>query len=113
MRNLDYFEPAGKPSIIQEEKTMDAVPATGTSTDVGNLLQSVFMPALPKDSRARELQPLVDDMWTDDAGNLIGYIGAADHPGDDAAVNDAAIGRNLPPVTGETHRMSFETRTEV
>jgi putative aminopeptidase FrvX len=26
---------------------------------------------------ARELQALVDDMWTDDAGNLIGYIGAA------------------------------------
>jgi putative aminopeptidase FrvX len=25
---------------------------------------------------ARELRPLVDDMWTDDAGNLIGYIGA-------------------------------------
>jgi putative aminopeptidase FrvX len=25
---------------------------------------------------ARELQPSVDDMWTDDAGNLIGYIGA-------------------------------------
>ena len=25
---------------------------------------------------ARELQPFVDDMWTDDAGNLIGYIGA-------------------------------------
>jgi putative aminopeptidase FrvX len=25
---------------------------------------------------ARELQPLVDDMWIDDAGNLIGYIGA-------------------------------------
>jgi len=24
----------------------------------------------------RELQPLVDDMWTDDAGNLIGYIAA-------------------------------------
>ncbi|MDT5050857.1 MAG: hypothetical protein QOG75_6776, partial [Mycobacterium sp.] len=24
---------------------------------------------------ARELQPLVDDMWTDDAGNLIGCIG--------------------------------------
>lgn len=28
---------------------------------------------------ARELQPVVDDMWTDDAGNLIGYI-AADGP---------------------------------
>jgi putative aminopeptidase FrvX len=27
---------------------------------------------------ARELQPLVDDMWTDDAGNLIGYIGAGE-----------------------------------
>ena len=27
---------------------------------------------------ARELEPLVDDMWTDDAGNLIGYIGADD-----------------------------------
>jgi putative aminopeptidase FrvX len=27
---------------------------------------------------ARELQPLVDDMWTDDASNLIGYIGADD-----------------------------------
>jgi putative aminopeptidase FrvX len=27
---------------------------------------------------ARELQPLVDDMWTDDAGNLIGCIGADD-----------------------------------
>ena len=25
---------------------------------------------------ARELQPLVDDMWTDDAGNLIGFIAA-------------------------------------
>ncbi len=25
---------------------------------------------------ARELEPLVDDMWTDDAGNLVGYIAA-------------------------------------
>jgi putative aminopeptidase FrvX len=29
---------------------------------------------------ARELQPVVDDMWTDDAGNLIGYIGAGGPP---------------------------------
>jgi putative aminopeptidase FrvX len=28
---------------------------------------------------ARELEPVVDDMWTDDAGNLVGYI-AADRP---------------------------------
>ncbi len=34
---------------------------------------------------ARELQPLVDDMWTDEAGNLIGYIGATDGSGEDAA----------------------------
>ncbi|OBH83660.1 M20/M25/M40 family metallo-hydrolase [Mycobacterium sp. E2989] len=32
---------------------------------------------------ARELRPVVDDMWTDDAGNLIGYI-AARPPSDDA-----------------------------
>ncbi len=32
---------------------------------------------------ARELQPVVDDMWTDDAGNLIGYV-AADPPAGDA-----------------------------
>ncbi|MBV9320066.1 MAG: peptidase M42 [Mycobacterium sp.] len=37
---------------------------------------------------ARELQPVVDDMWTDEAGNLIGYIRAADTPSDDAAMQD-------------------------
>jgi putative aminopeptidase FrvX len=31
-----------------------------------------------RDVCARELEPLVDDMWIDDAGNLIGYIRAAD-----------------------------------
>lgn len=36
--------------------------------------------------RAGELQPLIDDMWTHDAGNLVGYIGAADSSGNDAAV---------------------------
>jgi putative aminopeptidase FrvX len=36
---------------------------------------------------ARELQPVVDDMWTDDAGNLIGYI-AANGAGDDASVHE-------------------------
>jgi putative aminopeptidase FrvX len=44
-----------------------------------------------RDVCARELQPAVDDMWTDDAGNLIGYIGAADRLGDsddEATVND-------------------------
>lgn len=36
---------------------------------------------------ARELQPVVDDMWTDDAGNLIGYI-AADASSKDAGAPD-------------------------
>ena len=35
---------------------------------------------------ARELQPVVDDMWTDDAGNLVGYIRAAGGLRDDASV---------------------------
>jgi putative aminopeptidase FrvX len=34
---------------------------------------------------ARELQPLVDDMWTDDAGNLIGYVAARPRAGEPAA----------------------------
>jgi putative aminopeptidase FrvX len=35
---------------------------------------------------ARELQPIVDDMWIDDAGNLIGYIRAANGSGEDGEV---------------------------
>ncbi len=37
---------------------------------------------------ARELQPVVDDMWTDDAGNLVGYVRAVDGLGDDTTVTD-------------------------
>jgi putative aminopeptidase FrvX len=44
---------------------------------------------------ARELQPLVDDMWTDEAGNLIGYIGAG---------NDAASAGNDPARHAHRHR---------
>jgi putative aminopeptidase FrvX len=36
---------------------------------------------------ARELQPFVDDMWTDEAGNLVGYIGATGASSDDTAVH--------------------------
>ena len=36
---------------------------------------------------ARELEPVVDDMWTDDAGNLIGYI-AADPAAADAGAHN-------------------------
>lgn len=36
---------------------------------------------------ARELQPVVDDMWTDDAGNLIGYVAADPSAADSGAPN--------------------------
>jgi putative aminopeptidase FrvX len=36
---------------------------------------------------ARELEPFVDDMWTDDAGNLIGYV-AASASASDAGARD-------------------------
>lgn len=36
---------------------------------------------------ARELEPFVDDMWTDNAGNLIGYV-AANHWAVDAGSHD-------------------------
>jgi len=47
---------------------------------------------------ARELQPLVDDMWTDDADNLIGYIGAddvesRDHPHRSSSIAGGAATR--------------------
>jgi hypothetical protein len=51
----------GKPSIIRQEKTMDPIPDTGTSKDIRNLLKSVFIPALPKDSRARQIAEAADD----------------------------------------------------
>jgi putative aminopeptidase FrvX len=37
---------------------------------------------------ARELQPLVDDMWTDDAGNLIGYISATSASSDETGEHE-------------------------
>ncbi|OBK28020.1 peptidase M42 [Mycobacterium sp. 1165196.3] len=36
---------------------------------------------------ARELQPVVDDMWADDAGNLIGYVAADPSAADSGAPN--------------------------
>jgi putative aminopeptidase FrvX len=36
---------------------------------------------------ARELEPVVDDMWTDDAGNLVGYLSGA-NSADRGANND-------------------------
>jgi putative aminopeptidase FrvX len=37
---------------------------------------------------ARELEPFVDDMWTDDAGNLIGYVAATPDTGDEATAHN-------------------------
>ncbi|OMC48329.1 M20/M25/M40 family metallo-hydrolase [Mycobacterium sp. IS-1264] len=39
---------------------------------------------------ARELQPVVDDMWIDDAGNLVGYLGATEGLPEGAAHRTAA-----------------------
>lgn len=42
---------------------------------------------------ARELEPVVDDMWTDDAGNLIGYLAAdGEAPADDSHRSAATAG---------------------
>ena len=51
---------------------------------------------------ARELQPFVDDMWTDDAGNLIGYIAASETAGD-----AASEGRD------HRHRLTFGPSAEI
>lgn len=40
-----------------------------------------------RDVISRELRSDVDDMWTDDGGNLIGYIAATPSPGDAGAPN--------------------------
>jgi putative aminopeptidase FrvX len=37
---------------------------------------------------ARELEPFVDDMWTDDAGNLIGYVAATPDAGDEVTAHN-------------------------
>jgi putative aminopeptidase FrvX len=36
----------------------------------------------------RELEPFVDDMWTDDAGNLIGYVAATPDAGDEVTAHN-------------------------
>lgn len=45
---------------------------------------------------ARELEPLVDDMWTDDAGNLIGYVAANPSAGDAGAPNHRHRTESIP-----------------
>ncbi|OBH63793.1 M20/M25/M40 family metallo-hydrolase [Mycobacterium sp. E2479] len=45
---------------------------------------------------ARELQSVVDDMWTDDAGNLIGYVAANPSAGDTGAPNHRHRTESIP-----------------
>lgn len=45
---------------------------------------------------ARELQPVVDDMWTDDAGNLIGYVAANPSAGDTGAPSHRHRTESIP-----------------
>ncbi len=44
---------------------------------------------------ARELQHVVDDMWTDNAGNLIGYIAAGDPPDGTAHRHRSTAGSSM------------------
>lgn len=53
---------------------------------------------------ARELQPSVDDMWTDAAGNLIGYI-AAGGSADDAEIRDRRHRTTATPGLGAATRV--------
>ncbi|OBF63815.1 peptidase M42 [Mycobacterium sp. 852002-51971_SCH5477799-a] len=45
---------------------------------------------------ARELQSVVDDMWTDDAGNLIGYVAANPSAGDTGAPSHRHRTKSIP-----------------
>jgi len=49
------IESAGKLPASQETPAMDRIPDSGTTKDIRNLVKSVFIPALPKDSRARQI----------------------------------------------------------
>jgi hypothetical protein len=40
---------------------MDPIPDTRTSNDISHLLKSVFIPAVPKDSRARQIAEAAND----------------------------------------------------
>jgi CotH kinase protein len=41
--------------------TMEPIPDTGSAKDIRDLVKSVFIPALPKDSRARQIAAAADD----------------------------------------------------
>src|SRR5512133_861691 len=46
---------------------MDPIPDTGTAKDIRSLVKSVFIPALPKDSRAREIAEGADESVDEDS----------------------------------------------
>lgn len=46
---------------------MDNIPITGTAKDIRQLVKSVFIPALPKDSRARQIAEEADDTTNADS----------------------------------------------
>jgi hypothetical protein len=46
---------------------MDPIPDTGTAKDIRNFVKSVFIPALPKDSRARQIAEEADDRTAADS----------------------------------------------
>ena len=61
IRNLDYFEPAGQTVDNLRGENHGFIVDTGTFKDIRDLLNSVFIPALPKDSRARQIAEGAND----------------------------------------------------
>jgi hypothetical protein len=61
IRNLDYFEPAGQTVDNLRGENHGFILDTGTFKDIRDLLKSVFIPALPKGSRARQIAEGAND----------------------------------------------------
>jgi len=47
--------------VIQEQQPIDPIPDTGTAKDIRKLVKSVFIPALPMNSWARQIAEAADD----------------------------------------------------
>ena len=73
---------------------MDRIPDSGTTKDIRNLVKSVFIPALPKDSRARKIAEEADD-----PANADSFLrGKADAPAGIASTAGLAAPTGVEPV---------------
>ena len=61
------IESAGRLPVNEEKLAMDRIPDSGTTKDIRNLVKSVSIPALPKDSRARKIAEEAHDPASGDS----------------------------------------------